>query len=196
MPCNIADTMEDGGNLKRFSNYMDFLKNRGRSFCLIYIQKNEEELLWEEQKNRRDSLRATLPQKYSPGTVISLNVADTTMLKRIPGIGSYYAGKIVRYRERLGGFVNVTQLKEIDGLPPHIEDWFKVDEAVITERLRINHADFKALVRHPYLNYEQVKVITNYIRLHGPLKGFEDLRLSKEFSEKDFERLRPYIDFR
>ena len=162
----------------------------------IRIQKNAEELLWEEQKNRRDSLRATLPQKYPPGTTISLNDADTTMLKRVPGIGSYYASKIVRYRERLGGFVSVQQLLEIDGLPPKIETWFEIGEPVKTEKLRINHADFKILVRHPYLNYEQVKVITNHIRLRGPLKSFDDLKLSKEFTEKDFERLRPYIDFK
>lgn len=162
----------------------------------IQIKKNAEELLWEEQKVRRDSLRATFPQKLSPGTIISLNNADTTILKRIPGIGSYYASKIVRYRERLGGFVDVLQLKEIDGLPPKIENWFEIVKPAKIKKIKINHSDFKTLVRHPYLNYEQVKVITNHIRLHGPINDFNDLKLSKDFSDKDFERLRPYIDFK
>ena len=42
--------------------------------------------------------------KYLLGTVISLNSADTTELKKIPGIGSSIARMIVNYRERLGGF--------------------------------------------------------------------------------------------
>lgn len=162
----------------------------------IRIQKNAEEALWEEQRRRRDSLRATYPQKYAPGTTIPLNTADTTALKRIPGIGSYYAGKIVRYRERLGGFVSRQQLREIEGLPDGIEAWFSIEDAPSPVKLRINRADFKTLVRHPYLSYEQVKVILDYIRLRGPLKSLDELRLSKEFTGKDFERLRPYVDFR
>lgn len=161
----------------------------------IVINKNAEEIQWEQAKRRRDSIRALLPQKFSSGTVVPLNTADTTMLKRIPGIGSYYASKIVNYRNRLGGFVSVEQITEIDGLPDGIEKWFKIEEPSRPLKLKINHADFKTLVRHPYLNYEQVKFITNRIRLYGPLKGFDDLKLSKDFSQEDFKRLQPYIDF-
>ena len=186
----------------RWRNPEAFLKlyglssQQGKSLLpYIHIDKNKEELQWEEERRKRDSIRATLPQKFSEHTILPLNETDTTQLKRIPGIGSYYARKIIQYRERLGGFISTSQLKEIEGLPQGIEKWFNIDNNVEIRKIKINHSDFKGLVRHPYLSYEQVKVISDFIRLRGSIKSFDDLKLSKEFSPKDFERLKPYIDF-
>lgn len=134
-------------------------------------------------------------EKYAEGTVVQLNQADTVSLKHIPGIGSYYAHKIVKYRERLGGFVSVGQVAEIEGLPAGIVRWFNVEPQPSLRRIRINHATFKELVRHPYLSYEQTKVIVNHIRRYGPLHSWSDLRLYTDFTDKDFERLTPYIVF-
>ena len=55
------------------------------------------------------------PHKLRANEHIEINGADTTLLMKIPGIGSYYASRIVRYRERLGGFASAQQLEEIDG---------------------------------------------------------------------------------
>lgn len=134
-------------------------------------------------------------EKYAEGTKISLSRADTTALKRIPGVGSYYARKIVAYRERLGGFVRVSQVDEIEGLPPNVSRWFTLEGAPAVRRLRINHADFRTLVRHPYLSYEQTKAIVNHVRRYGPLRSWRDLRLYTEFTEADFQRLAPYFVF-
>lgn len=147
---------------------------------------------------RYDSLRAARPhiEKFAEGTTIDINAADTNQLKRIPGIGSYYAQKICRYREALGGFVQVEQIAEIPDLPENMERWFFLKPtAGLPRKINVNKADFKTLVRHPYLNYEQVKEIVNYIRQHGPLRGWNDLRLSKQFTPKDFQRLTPYFSF-
>lgn len=134
-------------------------------------------------------------EKYPEGTQLAINEADTTELKRIPGIGSYYASKIVRYRERLGGFISVRQIDEVEGLPPGISRWFKLGPRQAPHRLRINHATFKQLYAHPYLNYEQTKDIVNHIRRYGPLRSLRDLRLYKEFSDDDLSRLAPYVTF-
>ena len=133
--------------------------------------------------------------RLQEGEVLSINTADTTQLKRIPGIGSYYAKKIVSYRERMGGFVSVRQIEEIEGLPAGISRWFILDNENAVKKIRINKASFSQLVRHPYLNYDQVKDIVNHIRQYGPLKSWRDLRLYKEFTDKDFARLSPYFSF-
>ena len=135
-------------------------------------------------------------EKLSEGTTLSLNEADTTQLKKIPGVGSYYAQKIVKYRERLGGFVSVSQINEVEGLPPGIGRWFQLSSELHVKQLAINKATFKELVRHPYLSYEQTKAIVNHIRQYGPIRSWQDLRLYKEFSEDDFHRLTPYIKFK
>ena len=70
-------------------------------------------------------------EKFPEGIRVELNTADTATLKKIPGIGSYYARRIVDYRNRLGGFVSVAQLKEMGELPENIGRWFTVSPAYI-----------------------------------------------------------------
>lgn len=134
-------------------------------------------------------------EKYPEGTRLPLNEADTAELKKIPGIGSYYARKIVDYRERLGGFVSAGQVDEVEGLPPGTSRWFTVAPGFRPKQIRLNHATFKQLIRHPYLNYEQTKDIANYIHSYGPLHSWRELRLYRDFTEEDFRRLTPYFSF-
>lgn len=134
--------------------------------------------------------------KFRHDTIICLNTADTTLLKKIPGIGSYYARRICDYRNQLGGFVSKKQLADIPGLPTDIDKWFYIDTAIHVQQIPINQADFKTLVRHPYLNYEQTKAIVNYIRKYGPLHSWEELSAIEHFTKKDLERLTPYFNFR
>ena len=149
----------------------------------------------EHDRARQDSLHHLRPEKFTQLTVLDLNTVDTLTLRKIPGIGVGYSRSIVSYRERLGGFVSVAQLKDIEGLPARIEEWFSVEEQVAVRTISINKSDFKTLVRHPYLSYEQVKVITTHIRKYGPLRSWKNLQLYPEFTPKDFERLTPYFVF-
>lgn len=160
-----------------------------------YICVESEDKSFSDSRRRHDSIRASYPQKYKELTILDLNTVDTTQLKRIPGVGSYYASKICRYRERLGGFVSRNQIKEVDGLPEGIEKWFEVASNAPVKTLNINKSTFKQLVHHPYLNYEQVKEIMNYVRKFGPIKSWRDLSLSEHFTPEDFKRLQPYIVF-
>lgn len=149
----------------------------------------------EHDRARQDSLHYLRPEKFTQLTVLDLNSVDTLTLRKIPGIGVGYSLAIVSYRERLGGFVSVAQLKEIEGLPARIEEWFSVEGPFSVRTIAINKSDFKTLVRHPYLNYEQVKVITTHIRKYGALRSWKDLQLYPEFTPQDFERLTPYFVF-
>lgn len=132
--------------------------------------------------------------KYAPGTKISLNNCDTSELKMIPGIWSYYARKIVEYRERLGGFASPRQLKEIEGLPENITDWFLPDSGVY-RHININRADYRELIRHPYLNNLQCRTIMEHRRKYGSIKDMNALSLYDTFTADDLKRLAPYMNF-
>ncbi len=133
-------------------------------------------------------------EKFPEGTQVELNAADTATLKKIPGIGSYYAWRIVDYRDRLGGFVSVAQLKEMGELPENIGRWFTIIPAV-SRPLQVNRMSVEALRRHPYLNFYQSRVIVEHRRKYGPIKELRALSLYEEFTPSDLERLRPYVSF-
>lgn len=134
--------------------------------------------------------------KFQHDTLIDLNTSDTTLLKMIPGIGSYTAQKIIRYRERLGGFTNTAQLLEIKVDTTEFEKWFCVDTASLSlQQMDINHEEFKSLLRHPYFSYEQVKAIFNFKRKHGEIKSIKQLQLMEQFNANSINRLRPYLRF-
>lgn len=132
--------------------------------------------------------------KYAEGTVLNLNLADTSELKKIPGIGSGYARMIVNYRDELGGFVCISQLEEIEMLPLGFEKWFMI-KGEVQKKLEMNKLSLKRLMRHPYLNFYQSRVIVDHRRKYGPLTDLRDLELYEEFTTADFARLRPYVDF-
>ena len=132
--------------------------------------------------------------KYPEGTLVEVNSADTTELKKIPGIGSGIAGGIVRYRERLGGFYALSQLEEVKHVTPELLKWFKLENDS-TRKLEINKASLDRLRAHPYLTFYQAKVIMEHRRKKGQIKSLSQLALYEEFTEKDLERLSAYISF-
>lgn len=134
------------------------------------------------------------PHKLRANEHIEINGADTTLLMKIPGIGSYYASRIVRYRERLGGFASAQQLEEIDGLPESAIAYIKIDNQQI-HKMNLNKLTLNQLKKHPYLNFYQAKEICDYRRLKGPLHSIEDLKLLKDFPPDEIDRLKPYICF-
>ena len=153
--------------------------------------------LFEHEKplaHRRDTGVTSFPTKLKEGETMALNLADTSMLKRVPGIGSYYAREIVRYGQRLGGYVDVSQLREIEDLPEEVCRFFLVKDAVV-RKLNVNKLTLGQLKSHPYLNFYQARSILDYRRLRGPLRSMDDLAAMREFSPRDIERLRPYLEF-
>jgi DNA uptake protein ComE-like DNA-binding protein len=140
------------------------------------------------------ALRSLYPVKYPSGTVLDLNSVDTAELKRIPGIGTWRARSIVRYRERLGGFASVAQLREIADLPDSLLRNFRIGVAV-QPSLRINELSVKELVAHPYLSYEQAIVLIEHRRKYGRLTSLAPLGMYEEFSDVALRQLEPYVRY-
>ena len=132
--------------------------------------------------------------KYPEGTQVDVNSADTTELKKIPGIGSSIAKAIVGYRKRLGGFHSLEQLAEIKYVTPELFKWFKLEETAV-QKLEVNKSGLDKLRSHPYINFYQAKVIVEHRRKKGPIKSLSQLALYEEFTEKDLKRLSAYISF-
>ena len=157
----------------------------------------------------RDSITAIFPNanpkhvSHKRDTILNLRTADTTELQKIRGIGSYRAKQIVRYREQLGGFVAINQLKEIKALEPLFSDSLSADslllhffiDSAMVEPLYVNHLRPEMLQRHPYIRFEQAKAIYELRRKKIRLDSIQQLYRLDCFKPEDLERLAPYLHF-
>lgn len=144
--------------------------------------------------------RDSLPVK--PATrkslMVELNSADTLTLQMLYGIGPAFAKRIVRYRERLGGFVSTEQLLEVYGLTedryrkllPHI----MVDQEAVS-KIKINEVTLKQLVRHPYMEYYQARDLISLRDKGQRYHLTQDLLLAPTMDTVSLQRIAPYIDF-
>lgn len=142
----------------------------------------------------KDTTTYQHPTKIKATEHVVLNTADTTTLTTIPGIGPYYARRIVQYGNRLGGYVSVDQLDEIDNFPSDAKRYLVIENPS-PKKLNINALSLNELRLHPYINFYQAKAITDYRRLHGTIKSLNDLRLIKDFSPEAIKRLTPYVAY-
>lgn len=101
---------------------------------------------------------------------IDLNLADTTLLKNLPGLGGVLSSRIVRFRDKLGGFHSLQQLKEVYHLPDStIEKYPQFDPRYTSQKININ-SDSIHLLKHPYLSYKDALIVKNYRAQHGAFK--------------------------
>ena len=135
-------------------------------------------------------------RKEAPLSQVDLNAADSLALVSLPGIGPYYAKRIIRYRQQLGGYASTEQLAEIDGLPDSVMKWFIITDTVPLRPVMVNSASLTELRNHPYLNFYQARAILDFRRERGMIKGPEQLSFMEEFTAQDLERIEPYLDFR
>lgn len=140
------------------------------------------------------AINHTQQTKLKEGEKIDLNTADTTLFKRIPGVGSYYARQLVFYRDKLGGFVSLDQIEEIEGLTPLATNYLKI-EAQQIRKIAINKASKNQLIYHPYLRLKRARAVWDYRHAHGPIQHAETLLTLPEFTAEDVQRLLPYLDF-
>ena len=138
-----------------------------------------------------------IPTAVAVTEPIDLNAADTTMLQQLPGVGSAYAKWIVDYREKLGGYCETEQLLEVYRMDTNrfndIERFITIDSNFIPKRLRINSDAFKVLLKHPYLEYDDVKKIVNYREQKGLITSWK--QLEKIVGDSVNPKLGYYIDY-
>lgn len=129
------------------------------------------------EKEMKSDEKGQTAKKEIP--VVDLNTVDSVTLVELPQIGSYTAGRIIAYREKLGGFINVEQLREVKGVDSAryatVLPYLRLENTEI-QLLDVNRSDFKALVNHPYLNYNQVKLIVSHREKKGMVKNWAQLQ--------------------
>jgi len=126
---------------------------------------------------------------------LDINLATEAMLVALPGLGAYTASKIIAYRERLGGFLALDQLQEIQGIRPEILQ--KVLPYLVLEqgvkRMSINEVSYETLKQHPYLTWNQANSIIKMRKQKGAFKEIKELKESVLIDDDTYKKLLPYV---
>lgn len=143
--------------------------------------------LWEKKKRRKG---------FEKLFVIEVNTADTLMLDKLPGIGKILSGRIIRYREKLGGFVQEEQLKEVYGINSALFDKLSGKIKIDTQNIRkltLNKSPLSELKNHPYISTYQAKAIIKYRELIGDFKSLQELEKNYILSKSEYQLVMPYL---
>lgn len=132
-------------------------------------------------------------KELTQGEFVDINTADTAELKRIPGIGSYFARRIVELRQRRQAFVSPEELLSIRNFPETALTYMTASQNFA--KIHINQSSLQQLKAHPLINYTQATDILRYRRLNGNIRSVNDISNLPSFTPEQLARLKPFLLF-
>ena len=193
----LNQTMKDKKSESQQINYNERDNTRNSD---SQPNKSNQIALYQKENNQRE-FKYTKQEKLKDSEYIFLNETDTAQWKKVPGIGSAYAARIVKYNKLLGGFTSITQLREVYGIDDELFDnislYVMEEDNIINKckKLEVNKLEFKEIVAHPYIDYEQTIAIVNLRRRIGNISSINELAMLDEFTPEDIKRISHYLQF-
>ena len=128
---------------------------------------------------------------------IDINQASAKEWRQLYGIGPVLSDRITRFREKLGGFSSVEQVRETYGLPDSTFE--KIHPSLLASSifrpLAVNRLGWKELSQHPYLTRRQARAIVAYRQQHGRFSSPSDLDKVLALPRGVRAKLKPYWNF-
>ncbi len=135
--------------------------------------------------------------KKTNNKVIEVNKASLTDFLELRGIGTTFAVRILQRREALGGFTQISQIKEVFGMSDSTYD-------SILPQLRLENTKIQKIlinqvkateIQHPYLTRKQAEILIRYRLNHGSYTELNDVRRSRVLPDTVLEKVAPYLSF-
>jgi len=155
-------------------------------------------------KNTDNILAETVPdrseRKPPIAVMVEINRADTTAFKALKGIGTKYAARIVKFRNALGGFHRIEQIKEVYGISEELFQSIRPnlilpDTGSTLTKWHVNKLSAAELAKHPYISQKEARLIVNYRSQHGPFQSMADLKKIYALRVDFLEKIEPYLGF-
>jgi len=170
-------------------------------FSKIYgVTKNNVEALtpYLDIPTKKSVIEAPKPPKIATKTLhfIDINSANPEEFAQISGIGPVLSERIVKFRDKLGGFISIDQVDEVYGINDtlflDIKPFLLMNDGTVV-KIPINSATYEELAAHPYISKKLASLIVNYRSQHGDYLVVEDLRKIKVLDEDTFIKILPYL---
>lgn len=128
--------------------------------------------------------------------LLEINSASAEDLKKLKGIGTVLAQRIIKYRNLLGGFRSLDQLSEVYGIDDSLinanEKYLTLDKSLI-RKISLNQADYITLSRHPYISDFDAKAIIHYRIFKGKINTFNELIMNNLLPDTALSVLSDYL---
>ncbi len=135
--------------------------------------------------------------KNSPLKKLDINLATAEDFRKVNGIGEVLSARIVKFRDRLGGFLDPQQLYDVYGLKEDIAKRalkrFDVNSPPAITKININKATVKELSTLLYISYPLAERIIAYRHTHGAYASFEELENVAGFPATKLHRIALYL---
>jgi len=136
-----------------------------------------------------------------PQTKADINTAGVDDLIKVYGIGKVLSRRIIKYRDKLGGFTIREQLKDVYGLSDeayrNLWKFFAIKTPrPIKRKIDVNSANMVELQQNPYIDFDLAEKIVEYRSLHGKFKQMEDLLHIENFPQDKYNRIVLYLQIK
>ncbi len=129
--------------------------------------------------------------------ILDLNQVSASDLRTINGIGEKLSERIIKFRDRLGGFMNDDQLSDVYGLESEIVQKtlkkFKVLKTPNIKKININTASANEISKLVYIQKHVAEGIVNYRNVNGTIVSFDELISIEDFPADKIDRIRLYL---
>lgn len=130
---------------------------------------------------------------------IDINKASKQELMAVFGIGNALSDRILQQREILGGFVEMSQMKQVWGLSDEVieklNERFQVAEIPALKKVNVNEASLRELSAFPYFRYGLAKSIITYRSMNGRIVNSDDLLKIDNFPVDNVKIISLYLEF-
>lgn len=121
-----------------------------------------------------------------------INTATVEIWKSLPGIGDVLANRIVKFRDKIGGFVSIDQVKKTYGISDSVFQWmrpFLLMDLSNLPKLNLNTVSAHDLKVRVNMSYEMARAIINYRQQNGAYRSVQDIKNITGIPDTVFQKL-------
>lgn len=158
----------------------------------VWVNHKKGEVQYEKKEYAKREIREVI-------VPICINSATNGDLQKVRGIGPAFAERILKERDRFGGFVSVEQLKFVNGIPEEtvveLSKYFILKNPPSYALLNINEATINQIKELPYMNYFIAREVVKYRSMNGDFVNKQDLVKIEKFPIDKVDIISLYLKF-
>ncbi len=150
-----------------------------------------------QQKNKTEIGKSSQDEAAKSKSIKDLNSATAKELRTVSGIGETFSKRIIKFRDRLGGFLVNEQLYDVYGLEPEVVkralEKFQVMDVPTVQKININTATVEQLSSLIYIDFNLAREIVSYRETNGAFSSLDELKELTSIPADRIERIKLYL---